>query len=84
MCLVPAISHIAVAAAPSSFQTEMISMAFCEWARPILFEDVKFMGGFRLATRNLSDYDVLFSFMNYRKRLDWGAMVYRTNEDVGY
>ena len=38
-----------------------------------LFEDVKFTGGFRLATSNLSDYDVLFSFMNYRKRLDWGA-----------
>jgi hypothetical protein len=48
-----------------------------------LFEDMKFMGGFRLATSNLSDYDVLFSFMNYRKRLDWGAMVYRTNEEVG-
>jgi hypothetical protein len=47
-----------------------------------LFEDVKFTGGFRLATSNLSDYDVLFSFMNYRKRLDWGAMVYRTNEEV--
>ncbi len=47
-----------------------------------LFEDVKFMGGFRLATSNLSDYDVLFSFMNYRKRLDWGAMVYRTNQEV--
>ena len=31
-----------------------------------LFEDVKFMGGFRLATSNLSDYDMLLSFMNYR------------------
>ena len=49
-----------------------------------LFEDVKFMGGFRLATSNLSNYDVLFSFMNYRKRLDWGAMMYRTNEKVGF
>src|SRR5438552_4815425 len=49
-----------------------------------LFEDVKFTGGFRLATSNLSDYDVLFSFMNYRKRLDWGAMVYRSNEQVGF
>jgi len=48
-----------------------------------LFEDVKFMGGFRLATSNLSDYDALFSFMNYRRRLDWGAMIYRTNEEVG-
>lgn len=47
-----------------------------------LFEDVKFSGGFRLATSNLSDYDVLFSFMNYRKRLDWGAMMYRTNQEV--
>ncbi len=47
-----------------------------------LFEDVKFSGGFRLATSNLSDYDVLFSVMNYRKRLDWGATVYRTNQEV--
>jgi hypothetical protein len=47
-----------------------------------LFEDVKFSGGFRLATSNLSDYDALFSVMNYRKRLDWGAMVYRTNQEV--
>jgi hypothetical protein len=49
-----------------------------------LFEDVKFMGGFRLATSNLSDYDMLLSFMNYRKRLDWGASVYRTNQEVGF
>jgi hypothetical protein len=48
-----------------------------------LFEDVKFMGGFRLSTSNLSDYDVLFSFMNYKRRLDWGASVYRTNQEVG-
>jgi len=49
-----------------------------------LFEDVKFMGGFRLATSNLSDYDLLLSFMNYKKRLDWGASVYRTNQEVGF
>jgi hypothetical protein len=47
-----------------------------------LFEDVKFTGGFRLATSNLSDYDVLFSAMNYRKRIDWGGMLYRTNQEV--
>ena len=49
-----------------------------------LFEDVKFMGGFRLATSNLSDYDLLLSFMNYKKCLDWGASVYRTNQEVGF
>lgn len=49
-----------------------------------LFEDIKFTGGFRLATSNLSDYDVLFSFMNYRRRLDWGASMYRTNQEVGF
>ena len=48
-----------------------------------LFEDVKFMGGFRLSTSNLSDYDVQFGFMNYRKRLDWGVSVYRSNQEVG-
>jgi hypothetical protein len=49
-----------------------------------LFEDMKFMGGFRLATSNLSDYDLLLSFMNYRKRIDWGVSVYRTNQEVGF
>ncbi len=49
-----------------------------------LFEDYKFSGGFRLATGNLSDYDVLFQGMNYKKRLDWGAMMYRTNQEVGF
>jgi hypothetical protein len=47
-----------------------------------LFEDVKFIGGFRLATSNLSDVDLLFSLMNYRRRLDWGAMFYRSNQEV--
>jgi hypothetical protein len=48
-----------------------------------LFEDYKFTGGFRLAG-NLSDNDVLFSFLNQRKRLDWGATVYRSAASVGF
>ena len=43
-----------------------------------LFEDVKFVGGFRFGT-NLKDKDVFFSFQNYRKRLDWGFTYYRSN-----
>jgi hypothetical protein len=39
-----------------------------------LFEDVKFMGGFRLATSNLSDYDLLLSFMNYKKAPGLGGV----------
>ncbi len=42
-----------------------------------LFEDIKFVGGFRLGF-NLEDKDVLFSFQNLRKRVDWGLSYYRS------
>jgi len=44
-----------------------------------LFEDYKFIGGFRLGT-NLRDNDYLFGFQNYRKRFDWGLTYYRTSD----
>lgn len=47
-----------------------------------LMEDVKFTGGIRIAP-NLRDNDVLFSFMNLRKRLDWGAIYYRSSQEIG-
>jgi hypothetical protein len=47
-----------------------------------LFEDIKISGGFRIAT-NLKDNDVLFEFMNLRKRLDWGFTYYRSSNEVG-
>jgi hypothetical protein len=47
-----------------------------------LFEDIKISGGFRIAT-NLRDNDVLFEFMNLRKRLDWGFTYYRSNIESG-
>jgi hypothetical protein len=43
-----------------------------------LLEDYKFVGGFRFGT-NLKDKDVFFSFMNNKKRLDWGLTYYRSN-----
>jgi hypothetical protein len=43
-----------------------------------LFEDVKFIGGFRFGT-NLSDKDVFLSYQNLRKRFDWGFTYYRSN-----
>ncbi|HEX7902538.1 MAG TPA: hypothetical protein VF487_01575 [Chitinophagaceae bacterium] len=43
-----------------------------------LMEDYKFTGGIRLAS-NLIDNDVLFSFMNQRKRLDWGITYFRSS-----
>lgn len=42
-----------------------------------LMEDIKFTGGFRLGL-NLEDKDVLFSFYNMRRRLDWGLTYYRS------
>ncbi len=42
-----------------------------------LMEDLKFVGGFRVDP-NLRDYDVVFSFLNQRKRLDLGATYYRS------
>jgi hypothetical protein len=41
-----------------------------------LFEDIKFMGGFRIST-NLRDNDYFASFQNLRKRFDWGLTYYR-------
>ncbi len=46
-----------------------------------LMEDLKFIGGFRVDP-NLSDYDVVFSFLNQRKRLDWGATYFRTKSNA--
>lgn len=48
-----------------------------------LFEDYKISGGFRLAT-NLRDNDILFEFMNQRKRMDWGFTYYRSSTEMGY
>ncbi len=46
-----------------------------------LMEDLKFTGGFRIDP-NLTDYDVLFSFLNQRKRLDWGGTFFRTKSNI--
>ena len=46
-----------------------------------LMEDLKFVGGFRIDP-NLKDYDVVFSFLNQRKRLDWGATYFRSKGNV--
>lgn len=46
-----------------------------------LFEDMKFLGGFRIDP-NLTDYDVVFSFMNQRRRLDWGVTYYRSKANA--
>lgn len=43
-----------------------------------LMEDLRFVGGFRFGT-NFTDKDVMLSFMNYRKRIDWGITYYRSN-----
>lgn len=48
-----------------------------------LMEDVKFTGGFRIAS-NLRDNDVLFEFYNLRKRFDWGVTYYRSSTQVGF
>ncbi|MGB3005092.1 MAG: hypothetical protein WBC06_01180 [Chitinophagaceae bacterium] len=47
-----------------------------------LMEDLKFVGGFRIDP-NLRDYDVVFSFLNQRKRLDWGGTYFRSKANVG-
>jgi hypothetical protein len=42
-----------------------------------LMEDMKFTGGFRIAT-NLQDVDYLVQFQNLKRRLDWGLTYYRS------
>ncbi len=44
-----------------------------------LFEDYKISGGFRIGP-NLRDNDVLFEFTNLKKKLDWGATYFRSNQ----
>ncbi len=41
-----------------------------------LFEDVKFLGGFRIAS-NLRDNDYFASYQNLKKRIDWGITYFR-------
>lgn len=43
-----------------------------------IMEDIKIAGGFRFGT-SLSDKDAFISFMNYRRRIDWGFTYYRSN-----
>lgn len=43
-----------------------------------LFEDIKFIGGYRFGF-SLNDKDAFLSFQNYRRRLDWGFTYYRSN-----
>lgn len=43
-----------------------------------IMEDVKIFGGIRFGT-SLSDKDAFISFMNYRRRIDWGFTYYRSN-----
>lgn len=47
-----------------------------------LMEDLKFVGGFRIDP-NLRDYDVVFSFLNQRKRLDLGGTYFRSKSNIG-
>ncbi|MFZ9661718.1 MAG: TolB family protein, partial [Chitinophagaceae bacterium] len=42
-----------------------------------LFEDIKFIGGFRISP-NLRDFDYLVQFQNYRRRLDWGLVYFNS------
>jgi hypothetical protein len=42
-----------------------------------VFEDVKFIGGFRIST-NLRDNDYFASYQNYKRRFDWGLTYYRS------
>ena len=47
-----------------------------------LMEDLKFVGGFRIDP-NLRDYDVIFSFLNQKKRLDIGGTYFRSKSNIG-
>lgn len=46
-----------------------------------LFEDYKISGGIRIAP-NLRDNDVLFEFINLKKRWDWGLTFYRSSQQL--
>ncbi|MFZ4057971.1 MAG: hypothetical protein ACOYKE_07515 [Ferruginibacter sp.] len=46
-----------------------------------LLEDVKFTGGYRLST-NLKDNEWLFSYQNFKRRLDWAVTYYRNARET--
>ncbi len=48
-----------------------------------IMEDIKASGGVRLST-NLKDFDWLFEFSNYRKRVDWGLTYYRNVQETQF
>jgi hypothetical protein len=48
-----------------------------------LMEDIKFSGGYRLAT-DFEDNDWLFQFHYLKKRVDWGLTYYRTTQKDYY
>jgi len=43
-----------------------------------VMEDIKLIGGFRFGT-SIADKDLFLSFLNLRKRIDWGLTYYRSN-----
>ena len=43
-----------------------------------IMEDIKLIGGIRFGT-SLEDKDAFLTFMNYRRRIDWGFTYYRSN-----
>ncbi len=47
-----------------------------------LLEDVKVTGGFKVGT-NLKDNEWFISYMNYKRRLDWGTTYYRNVQQAG-
>lgn len=48
-----------------------------------LMEDYKFIGGIRPST-DLEDNEVVFSFLNLKRRFDWGLTYYRGSSKVNY
>ena len=46
-----------------------------------LLEDVKFTGGYRLST-NLKDNEWLFSYQNFKRRVDWAVTYYRNARET--
>lgn len=49
-----------------------------------LFEDQRFIGGYRMGSLNLTDNDVFASYQNLRKRIDWGLTYFRQIQTDGY
>ncbi|UEG51187.1 hypothetical protein LK994_06825 [Ferruginibacter lapsinanis] len=68
---------------PVTLQPNTVVNGFVKFAVSELLEDTKILGGFRISS-DLKDHEWLLSYQNFKRRIDWGATYYRSNQGFGF